>query len=145
MKKKFNHSIKLISLDNEIKIKEESLKIQQRNKIKEIKIINGEIILNTIKKDEIFENKTFNLLDKKSIITIAINLINEVKIKDYFDFIDFYFNISVFSQTSDDYRKFINTKEGFEKFKDTVISASYKDFDDFELTIPKEDKILLEI
>ncbi|WP_155732348.1 hypothetical protein [Streptobacillus moniliformis] len=50
-----------------------------------------------------------------------------------------------FSQTSDDYRKFINTKEGFEKFKDTVISASYKDFDDFELTIPKEDKILLEI
>ncbi|QXW65267.1 hypothetical protein KX935_05495 [Streptobacillus moniliformis] len=92
-----------------------------------------------------FENKTFNLLDKKSIITIAINLINEVKIKDYFDFIDFYFSISVFSQTSDDYRKFINTKEGFEKFKDTVISASYKDFDDFELTIPKEDKILLEI
>ncbi|WP_064613366.1 AAA family ATPase [Streptobacillus moniliformis] len=146
IKKKYTHSLKLLKIDNEIKIIEEHLKVYSRNSYKEINIVNGEIKLNTIENNEVIKNRTINLLDKNSIINLSIKIFGEIKEKEIFlDFIMFYFNLLVFSHDSDNYIKFINTNEKFEEYRKFVLNANYKDFDDFELEIPRDEELLSNI
>ncbi|WP_064590251.1 AAA family ATPase [Streptobacillus moniliformis] len=146
IKKKYKHSLKLLKIDNEIKIIEEHLKVYSRNSYKEINIVNGEIKLNTIENNEVIKNRTINLLDKNSIINLSIKIFGEIKEKEIFlDFIMFYFNLLVFSHDSDNYIKFINTNEKFEEYRKFVLNANYKDFDDFELEIPRDEELLSNI
>ncbi|WP_064614386.1 AAA family ATPase [Streptobacillus moniliformis] len=146
IKKKYTHSLKLLKIDNEIKIIEEHLKVYSRNSYKEINIVNGEIKLNTIENNEVIKNRTINLLDKNSIINLSIKIFGEIKEKEIFlDFIMFYFNLLVFSHNSDNYIKFINTNEKFEEYRKFVLNANYKDFDDFELEIPRDEELLSNI
>lgn len=146
IKKKYTHSLKLLKIDNEIKIIEEHLKVSSRNSCKEINIVDGEIKLNTIENNESIKNKTINLLDKNSIISLYFKIFQEIKEKKIFiDFIMFYFNILVFSHDSDNYAKFINTNEKFEEYRKFVLNANYKDFEDYELEIPKDEESLSNI
>lgn len=146
IKKKYTHSLKLLKIDNEIKIIEEHLKVSSRNSCKEINIVDGEIKLNTIENNESIKNKTINLLDKNSIISLYFKIFQEIKEKKIFiDFIMFYFNILVFSHDSDNYAKFINTYEKFEEYRKFVLNANYKDFEDYELEIPKDEESLSNI
>lgn len=146
IKKKYTHSLKLLKIDNEIKIIEEHLKVSSRNSCKEINIVDGEIKLNTIENNESIKNKTINLLDKNSIISLSFKIFQEIKEKKIFiDFIMFYFNLLVFSHDSDNYAKFINTNEKFEEYRKFVLNANYKDFEDYELEIPKDEESLSNI